>query len=55
MFILFELSSSRADSNSLRDNDAMGYTSDEHVAIKWVSDNPNYRRYKYCPDKEVTL
>ena len=53
MFILFELSSSRADSNSLRDNDAMGYTLDEQEAIKWVEKNPEYRSYKYCPHKEI--
>ena len=55
MYILFELSSSDADINDFLSIDAMGYTSDEHVALKWVADNPEYRRYKYCPDKEVTL
>lgn len=53
MYILFELNSSRADSNSLRDNDAMGFTNDETTAMKWVDNNPEYRTYKYCPDKEI--
>lgn len=55
MYILFELSSSDADSNSFAENDAMGYTLNELVALKWVADNPEYRRYKYCPNREVKL
>jgi hypothetical protein len=55
MFILFELSSSRADSNSLRDNDCMGYTLEETEALEWVSQNPEYRSYKYCPNKEIRV
>lgn len=55
MYILFELSSSRADRNSLRDNDAMGYTLDEQEAMRWVEQNPEYRSYKYCPHKEIRV
>lgn len=53
MYILFELSNSQADDNSFIDNHAMGYTNDETTAMKWINENPEYRRYKYCPDKKI--
>ena len=52
MYILFEKANSRGD-NSIYNYDAMGYTKDEVKAIKWVEENPEYRCYKYCTDKEV--
>ena len=55
MYILFELSNSQADNNSFIDNDAMGYTNDETTAMKWIDENPEYRRYKYCPDKKINI
>ena len=55
MYILFELSKSQADINSFSDNDAIGYTNDETTAIKWINENPEYRRYKYCPNKKINI
>ena len=52
MYILFEMSNSRG-GTELYNWDAMGYTIDEKLALMWVQQNPNYRCYKYCPDKQI--
>ena len=52
MYILFEMSSANG-GTSIMNFDAMGFTKDEKLAIAWVQQNPNYRIYKYCPDRKV--
>lgn len=54
MFILMEMSDARGLRTS-GNYDFMGYTISESDAMKWVSNNPEYRTYKYCPDKEIKL
>ena len=49
MYILFEKNDSRDDSDRMSTYDAMGYSTNEPAAIEWVSMNPEYRCYKYCP------
>lgn len=54
MYILMEMT----DARGLRTEgnyDFMGYTTSESDAMKWVSNNPEYRKYRYCPDKEIKL
>ena len=51
MFILFEKANSRGD-DSINNWDAMGWCADEATAMEWVSQNPEYRKYKYCTDSE---
>ena len=55
MYILFELNDSRCIDPSLSDYDAMGYAETEEAALQWVEANVQYRRYKYCPKKLITL
>lgn len=52
MYILFEKRNSRDDDNILN-YDCMGYTNDEDNAQKYVEENPEYRKYKYCPKEKV--
>lgn len=54
MYILMEMSDARG-LRTLGNYDFMGYTILESDAEKWVSKNPEYRTYKYCPDKKVTV
>lgn len=49
MYILFEASSTN-NKNMFEEYDAMGFTSDEESAMSWVAKNPEYRKYKYCPN-----
>ena len=52
MYILFEKSHSDGVEN-LYDYDCMGYAKTEDKAREWVNENSEYRKYKYCPDKEI--
>lgn len=52
MYILFEMSSSNG-GVQIWNWDCMGYAKTEQQAMRWVSENPNYRTYKYCPNKEI--
>lgn len=53
MYILLEKCDARCDTKNIYDYDAMGYTTSEAKALAWCDENPEYRAYKYCPDKEV--
>ena len=57
MYILLELASSSDDVYSASVNcfDGMGYTRSEEDAMAWRDKNPEYRTYKYVPDKEVSV
>ena len=52
MYILFEQVQANA-SMLIGNYDCMGYTMDEKKAIEWVNANLVYRKYKYCPNKEL--
>lgn len=53
MYILFECSCTDVGSrDSFRHMDAMGYSTSEKYAMLWRDQNPEYRDYKYCTDKE---
>lgn len=52
MYILFEMSSVDGGA-SIWNFDCMGYAKTEEIAMLWVSQNPDYRVYKYCPKYEV--
>lgn len=51
MYILFKKNESRDDSDLTSAYHEMGYTNDESSAEDWVSENPEYRYYRYCPDE----
>lgn len=51
MFILFESCSDSI--NDFDDLDCVGYTDYESDAMEWRDANSRYRRYKWCPDKEI--
>ena len=57
MYILLELASSSDDIYSASVNcfDGMGYTRSEENAMAWRDKNPEYRTYKYVPDKEISM
>ena len=50
MFILFE----NWDARYPNDYDLMGYTTDEEFAMNWVAKNPDFRKYQYCPNKDLS-
>lgn len=52
MYILFEKSNSEG-CNCISGYDAMGFTTSESSAMTWRDENPDYRTYKYCPNKEL--
>lgn len=52
MYILFEKMHADSDTH-FYDYDAMGYTDSEEKAMKWCDQNSEYRRYKYCPDRQI--
>lgn len=52
MYILMEMSDARGLIMS-GNYDFMGYAISESEAMKWVSNNPEYRNYRYCPDKRI--
>lgn len=31
-----------------------GHTDSEEKAMTWRDCNPEYRKYRYCPDKDIT-
>lgn len=52
MYILLEMR--EANGNTCLWNwDCMGHAKTEQVAIAWVSQNPGYRSYLYCPNIEI--
>ena len=52
MYILFEMENARGD-YSIYNFDLMGYTDSEEKAMSWVAMNPQYRTYKYCPNRKI--
>lgn len=54
MYILLEKANARG-FDTVENYDCMGYVTVESDAMAWVSNNPEYRTYKYCPDKEIKL
>lgn len=55
MYILFEVGDSRYTNPVFVNYEAVGYTDTEESAIKWVEENVEYRSFKYCPKKLITL
>lgn len=54
MYILLEKANARG-LDTVENYDCMGYVTVESDAMAWVSNNPEYRTYRYCPDKEIKL
>lgn len=54
MYILFEKRHSNGD-RDITEFDCMGYTKSEDEAVKYVNNNPEYRTYKPCPDREFPI
>jgi len=55
MYILFEKANATSRKDNIHYYDAMGYCTSEEEAMKWRDSNPDYRVYKYCPDKEIKM
>lgn len=55
MYILMESNTSNEEELKYEYSwDNMGHTDGEQKAMDWVACNPNFRKYKYCPDKDIT-
>lgn len=54
VYLLLEsYDASNTNPTALSDFDFMGYAATEETAKTWVGKNPTYRKYVYCPMKEV--
>ena len=54
MYILLEMNTSDLSrEHELRAYDCMGYTISEASAMHWVESNSDYRKYIYCPEREL--
>ena len=54
MYILFEMSNSKGTYSLYYEWDIMGYATSEKDAMEWRDQNSKYRRYQYCPDKNIS-
>lgn len=54
MWVLFEKTDSRF-GDYISNYDAMGIATNEADAMCWVSQNPEYRCFKFCPKWEVSF
>lgn len=54
MYILFEMSNSRGTCSLYSEWGMMGYATSEKDAMEWRDQNSDYRRYQYCPNKNIS-
>lgn len=55
MYILMESNTNKEEELKYEHSwDNMGHTDKEEKAMDWVQCNPKFRKYKYCPNKDIT-